>query len=83
MRLHHDEVAVRRLTFWSCATDMPDTGKERPSRFDQAGVDFLLVPEKLEKSCTHSKQLTVTPPAFLVSGGTRMLRLARMSSAAG
>ncbi len=42
------------------------------------------VQKKLEKSCTHSKYDTVTPPALAItSGATRILRSRRMSSASG
>src|SRR5260363_242283 len=42
------------------------------------------VQKKLEKSCTHSKEETVTPPAFAITSGiTRMPFAFRISSAVG
>src|SRR6218665_11917 len=77
------KVAVRRLTPCSAATCQMPAKASCMMRTRRALISSSLQ-KKLEKSCTHSKELTVTPPALAITSGSTSTSLScRMSSASG
>jgi hypothetical protein len=70
MRLHATmNAAVRNDTLCSSATAQTPAKASRMTRSRRSLISSS-VQKKLEKSCTHSKYDTVTPPALAITSGS-------------